>query len=303
MSTPKPVVSRGRHFSVIWVVPIIAIAVAAWMIYREWRNHGPEITIEFADGNGIEPGKTTLEHKGVDVGSVRSVTLKKDLSGVLVKLRLDRDAAKLAVGGSEFWIVHPEIGLSGIRGLDTLVSGVRLNVRPGSGAPATYFRGLDKTPAPENVEEGRAFFLRTDRLGTLQPQAPVFYRDIRVGSVESSRLTNDATGVLIRIRVQNEYANLVRTNSQFWNAGGIPIKISLFGGAQIRNTSIESLLSGAISFATPDQLGPEAKEGQEFQLETEVNKDWYKWKPAIEIHPPDELPKQQKSPLQTLMKE
>ncbi len=302
MSAPQPIVSRGRTFSLIWVVPIIAVAVATWMIYREWRSHGPEITIEFADGSGIEPGKTTLEHKGVDVGSVRAVKLKKDLSGVLVQLRLDRDAAKLAVAGSQFWIVHPEIGFSGIRGLDTLVSGVRLNVRPGTGAAATQFRGLDKAPAPDNAEEGRAFYLRTEHLGTLQPQAPVFYRDIRVGSVESSRLTDDSTAVLIRIRVQTEYADLVRTNSQFWNAGGIPIKISLFG-AEIRNTSVESLLSGAISFATPDQLGEVAKDGQEFPLATEVNKEWSKWKPVIPIHPPDDLPNQKMpSPLQTLMK-
>jgi paraquat-inducible protein B len=109
--------------------------------------------------------------------------------------------------------------------------------------------------------------------------------------------------VLIRIRIQNEYADLVRTNSQFWNAGGVPIKISLFG-AEIRNTSIESLLSGAISFVTPDQPGPVAKEEQVFQLATEVNKDWFKWHPVIPIHPPDELPPPEKTSnaLKTLIK-
>ncbi len=303
MSTPTPVVSRGATFSLIWVVPIVAALVAAWMIYREWRSHGPEVTIEFADGSGIEAGKTVLEHKGVSVGTVRAVQLKKDLSGVIVNLRLDKDAEQLAKTGSQFWLVHPEIGFSGIRGLDTLVSGVRLNVRPGSGGPATNFRGLDKTPAPDNSEAGRAFVLRTDRIGALSPQAPVFYRDIKIGEVESSRLTDDSTGVLIRIRVQTAYADLVRVNSQFWNAGGIPIKISLFG-AEIRNSSIESLLTGAISFATPDEPGAPAAEGQEFQLNTESNKDWLKWHPKIQIHPVDEAPEPSKHPsaLQTIMK-
>jgi paraquat-inducible protein B len=222
---------------------------------------------------------------------------------VIVQLRLEKSAQALRASGSQFWIVHPEIGFSGIRGLDTLVSGVRLNVRPGTGQPASAFRGLDKTPAPDNSAAGRAFVLRTDRLGALQPQAPVFYRDIKVGEVESSRLADDATGVLIRIRIQTAFADLVRGNSEFWNAGGIPIKISLFG-AEIRNSSLESLISGAISFATPDQPAAPAPDGTEFSLSTEANKEWLKWHPVIPVHSPDETPDTpaHPNPLQTIMK-
>lgn len=302
-AAPAPKVSRAPRVSLVWIVPIVAVAVAAWMIFREWRNHGPEITIEFSDGSGIEANKTELEYKGVSVGRVTSVELNRDLSGAIVRLRLERTAAELARDGAEFWVVHPEIGFSGVRGLDTLVSGVRLNARPGKGPPATYFRGLDKPPAPENTAEGRAFVLRTDRLGALEPQAAVMYRDIKVGVVEATRLADDATAVLIRIRVQTPYADLVRTNSQFWNAGGIPLKISLFG-AQIRSTSLESILAGAIAFATPDQPGPPAPDGAEFKLNTESDKDWLKWKPAITIHPPDEAPtRNQANSLPSLLKQ
>lgn len=286
---PAPKLSRRTSFSVVWIVPLVALLVAAWMVLREWKSHGPEVTIEFKDGSGIEAGKTELEFNGVSVGRVRRVTLKDDLSGVTVLLRLDKSAASLAKKGSAFWVVHPEIGFGGVRGLDTLVSGVRLNVQPGSGPEERHFRGLDKAPPIENAQDGKAFLLRTDRLGTLLPHAAVLYRDVKVGEVETSRLTEDATAVLIRIRVQLPYADLVRTNSQFWNAGGVPIKISLFG-AEVRSTSVESLLTGAIAFASPDELGPIAEEGAVFQLSTEVNKDWLKWHPKIPVHPPNEAP-------------
>ncbi len=286
-STPTPKVSRASRISLVWIVPIIAVVIAAWMILREWHDHGPEVTISFTDGSGIEANKTELEYKGVSVGRVTKVTLNQDLSGAEVELRLDKTAAKLARSGSEFWVVHPEIGFSGVKGLDTLVSGVRLNVRPGEGPPANKFRGLDKPPAPDNPEDGKAFVLRTDRLGSLAPQASVLYRDIKVGVVETSRLSDDSTSVLIRIRVQKPYTDLIRSNTQFWNAGGIPLKISLFGSS-LRSTSLESILAGAISFATPDQLGPVAAEDTEFKLNTESDKDWLKWKPAIPIQPADE---------------
>jgi paraquat-inducible protein B len=295
MNAPAPVVKRGPGFSLVWIVPIVAVAVAGWMIYREWRNHGPEIILEFADGSGLEANKTELEYKGVSVGRVQKVELKPDLSGTLIHLRLDKSATQLAREGSEFWVVHPEIGFSGVRGLDTLVSGVRLSVRPGFGRPATRFRGLDKTPAAENLQAGRAFEIRADRLGALATQAAVLYRDVKVGEVEASRLSDDGTGVLIRIRIHTPYVDLVRVNSQFWNAGGIPLKISLFGG-EIRSTSLESILAGAIAFATPDEPGAIAEDGTQFKLNAEADKDWLKWHPKISIHPPEEAPEKTPSP-------
>ncbi|HVS54239.1 MAG TPA: MlaD family protein [Opitutaceae bacterium] len=287
---PKPTVSRGPAFSVVWIVPLVALAVGGWMILREFRHRGPEIAIEFADSSGIEPDKTTLEYKGVDVGTVQSVELNPDLGGVTVRVRLTRSAAPLAVEGSRFWIVHPEIGFSGIRGIDTLLTGARLNVRPGRGAPATHFRGLDKIPPAENVNEGRAFLLQGDKLGSLSPGAPVFYREMKVGVVETSRLADDAASVLIRIRIDTPYAALVRTDTRFWNTGGATFKLSLLG-AELKSTSLESLFSGGVAFATPegkDGLAPEAPDGAMFPLHNEADKDWLKWQPHIPITPPEE---------------
>ena len=67
---PAPKVSDAPAFPLIWVVPLIALAIGGWMGFRELRNRGPEITIDFADSSGVEAGKTVLDYKGVSAGTV-----------------------------------------------------------------------------------------------------------------------------------------------------------------------------------------------------------------------------------------
>lgn len=288
-ATPK--VSRRPALPLIWVVPLLALAIAGWMIFRQFHNRGPEIAIEFANGAGVEAGKTELEHNGVAVGMVKSVTLKPDLSGVVIHLRLTKPAAALARTGSQFWIVHPEVSVSGIHGLETLVTGVRLKVRPGNGPTTNRFRGLDHPPPVEELSAGRAFVLRTDKLGGLSPGAPVYYRGVKVGDVETTRLADDASSALIRIRVYTPYVDLVRTNTQFWNASGIAFKLGI-SGAEFRTTTLPTLLAGGVCFATPDgnPLAPTALENTEYFLHEDVQKEWLRWEPRIKIHPIESAP-------------
>jgi paraquat-inducible protein B len=258
------------------------------MGFSELRRRGPEITIDFADGTGVEAGKTVLEYKGVSAGTVEAVELKPGLSGVTVRLRLTRTAASLASAGAQFWIVHPEIGFSGVRGLETLVTGVRLNVLPGKGPPADRFTGLDQTPVPQVTDRGRTFILQSERLGSLSTGAPVFYREFKVGEVEATRLSDDSTAVLTRIHLDAPYGDLVRTSSKFWNAGGFSFKVSLFGGAVLKDTSLESLVTGGVAFATPDgaPLAPAAPDEAHFTLASEPDKTWLTWHPQIPIKSP-----------------
>ncbi len=296
MTTPAtPRVSRRPSLPLIWVVPIVALLVAGWMILRQFRNRGPVITIEFAAAAGIEAGKTELEHKGVAVGVVKDVTLKRDLSGVIAEVRLTKSGATLAREGSQFWIVHPEVSLSGIHGLETLVTGVRLNVRPGRGAPANHFRGLDNPPPLDDRAAGRAFVLRAEKLGGISPGDPVYYRGVKVGSVETTRLADDATAAVIRIRVYTPYVDLVRTNTQFWNAGGISLRMGLHG-VEVRSNTLQSILAGGVEFATPGgELAAPALENTEYILHSEPEKEWQSWTPHVPIHPVDSVPEESKA--------
>jgi paraquat-inducible protein B len=281
---PPPHVSRAPSLPLIWVVPLVALLVGGWLIYREWRTRGPVITIQFSEGAGITAGRTILQHKGVPVGRVRAVDLSPDLRHVLVQVQLERSAAEIARAASAFWIVQPQFSLSGIEGLDTLLSGPRLAVRPGPGDVRHEFIGLSRPPPPANVDAGRAFLLETDRLNGLGTGTTVTFRDIPVGTVEESRLAPDSRRVLLRIRIQSPYDDLVRPNTRFWSSGGLSLRVGL-RGAQINASSLSSLLSGSISFATPDSDAalPPAGEGMRFVLHGEADNDWLKWNPVLPI--------------------
>ncbi len=82
--------------------------------------------------------------------------------------------------------------------------------------------------------------------------------------------------------------NLVRTNTRFWNTGGFSFKVNLFG-AELKDTSLESLVSGGMAFATPDTLplAPAAAAGAQFGLASEPDKEWLKWAPNIPVASPD----------------
>jgi paraquat-inducible protein B len=287
-ATPK--ISRAPSFPLVWVVPLVAVGIGAWMGIRELHDRGPEITIDFSDTSGVEAGKTVLDYKGVAAGTVESIELKPGLTGVTVRVRLKKSAEGLARQGSEFWIVRPEIGFSGVKGLETLVSGEHLNVMPGNGPKSLHFVGLDKTPAPDVKDEGRAFILKSDKLGSLTTGAPVVYREFKIGQVEASHIAQDSRSVLVRIHVDAPYVDLVRTNSRFWNTGGFSFKVSLFGGAQLKDTSLESLISGGVALATPNgPLAPPAAADATFDLAAEADKEWLKWSPEIPITSPATL--------------
>lgn len=284
MSSPAPTPVPGRSLSLIWLVPLIALVASGWLVYRQFREAGPVITIEFANGAGIQAGKTPLIYKGIVVGLVQAVTMSERLDAVTVEVALEPGAAALAAEGSEFWLVHPEIGLTGVKGLETLLSGVQLKVHAGTGAPARRFKALAKAPAKEAYVAGRQFLLRAEKLGSLNPGAPVFYREVKVGAVDSHRLADDATHVLVTINVFEPYDRLVRPDTRFWNAGGITMKLGLTG-AQVHSNSLESLVAGGVAFATPEHpaAGEPAGELTVFDLHDDADKVWLKWAPRIDL--------------------
>lgn len=285
-SQPTPKITRRRGLPLIWIIPIIAALVSGWLVYRDVIGRGERIVISFANGSGIEAGKTMVEHNGVAVGVVKDVALTQNLDGVRVTVELDKTAKRLAAEDSKFWIVKPRLGFGGVSGLETLLTGVRIQVQPGTGKAAAEFSGLEEAPQRNDVP-GKIFELIATELGSLNKGVAVYYREMQVGNVIASRLADDGSAVLIRIQVNKPYDALVRINTQFWNAGGIDVKVGLLG-AQVNTTSLESITRGGVAFATPDEPGQLADENARFTLNKETDKDWKKWAPKIPLDPKPE---------------
>lgn len=286
---PKAKIEKARRAWWLWGVPLGALALCAWFIYRDFVATGPMITIHFQDASGLEENNTMISYLGATVGQVKSVKLTKDSSSVEVKARLTGSGGQLARSGTSFWIVRPEVKIGAISGLRTIISGEYIAVRPGNGARTNHFTGAEVEPVAEEPGALHITLLVPD-LGSLQEQSAIYYRGIKVGEVLKYQLGDDGKEVRLQARVQKEYAPLVRANSKFWNAGGIDFHFGLFRGAEISAGSAKTLLSGGIAFATPPELGEPASDGAMFRLYDKPEDAWKDWMPVINLKLPDQAP-------------
>ena len=118
-----PELRSAQRWNVVWVVPILAMLIGGWMLYRSISSKGPEIRIRFDTAEGIQAGKTELRCRSVNVGKVTRVELAEDLSSVLVYCTMDAGNEKLLRKGSRFWVVRPRVSAADISGLGTLLTG------------------------------------------------------------------------------------------------------------------------------------------------------------------------------------
>jgi len=285
---PKAEIKKTRHAWWLWLVPLGALALCTWFVYRDYIATGPVITIYFQDASGLEENNTQIRLLGATVGQVKRLALTRESNRVAVKARLAGSAKQLAKAGTVFWIVRPEFKVGAISGLRTIISGEYIAVRPGNGAHTNVFVGAETEPISE--EAGALHLtLLVPSLRSVQEESSVYYRGIKVGEVLKYQLSEDAQGVKIRARIHKEYAPLVRANSKFWNAGGIDFRFGLFKGAEISAESAKTLLSGGIEFATPTDAGEPATDGTVFRLYEKPEDAWKNWMPEIKLNLTDEL--------------
>ena len=280
---PKARIRRRRLFRVVWVVPVIALAVAAYLVWQHMRSVGPEISIRFDDAAGLRVGQTPVNYRGVQVGEVIGIALSADRKQAEVKVRLHKDAAPIATEGAQFWIVRPQIGLGNVTGLNTVLSGPEINVRPGNGEKAvTEFNGLANAPVALGVP-GLRLVLRTERPKGVRVNTPVNYRGVEVGFVHKIELAPNTASADLHILIHSRYAGLVRAGSAFWNTSGISAQGGILKGIELEIESLRTLVTGSIEFATPSEKSPPVKPGTVFFLHDKPKDEWLAWSAKIPL--------------------
>ena len=266
---PVAVVEPPRRFRIplVWVIPLVAALIGLFLAARTYYEQGPTITIAFRTGVGLEPGKTRIKYKDVDVGQLSSVALADDGSHVVATARLAREAARLLVDDTRFWVVSARVSGSSVSGLDTLLSGAYIGMDVGKSSEARrHFTGLDEAPVVSFDVPGRYFSLEAPTLGSLDVGTPVYYRRIPVGQVTGFRLDKTGKHVDLRIFVKAPYDRFVTADTRFWNASGVDVKLGA-DGVQVNTESLTSIVAGGLSFLTPESADSEpAPQDQVFHL-------------------------------------
>jgi len=286
---PKARIAKRWRVSWIWFVPVIAAGFVGWLIVRTYIQRGPRVTVTFSDAKELEAGKSEVKFRGAKIGMVTGIKMSKDLQSVRIRIEFDKSASDLARGGSQFWIVEPQVTAERIRGLRAIVSGNFVEVKPGTGDRTNYFTGLEEAPVLAHQRKGLEIVLLREQLGSIENGTAIYFRGIQVGEVTHFELSSNAVAVRISAHIDEGYEPLVRENTKFWNAGGINFNLGLLG-ANLRAQSFKALIAGGIAFNTPPQPGPCVKEGAVFRLYEKAEDEWEKWASSIMISPPPTEP-------------
>jgi paraquat-inducible protein B len=265
---PTAGVHRRRRIPLIWIVPILTALIAIWLAWDTFSKKGPTITIAFDSGAGLTAGQSQLKYKNVVMGTVKSITVAPDLTKVIVTIETVREAEPLLTDKTIFWVVKPELFAGNITGLETLISGSYIGMRPSAerGQPKRDFVGEQDPPVLQAWTKGTTYMLDSKRLGSISLGSPIFFRDIEVGTVLGWDIGDLASKVTIHAFVRAPYDQYVRVDTMFWNASGISVKLG-GDGVQVRMESLRALLLGGIAFETPmDAKQPAAAANQEFPL-------------------------------------
>ncbi|SRR6266404_312200 len=249
---PHASTRRSRRVSAIWIIPLVAVAIGAWLAWDTLSKEGPTIKISFESGEGLQAGQSQLKYKDIVFGTVKSLELSPDKTHVVITVATTAEAKPLLTDGTVFWVVKPRLFAGNISGLETVLSGSYIGMLPSQTAGKTQhdFVGQEDPPILQANVPGRVFHLKSTRIGSISVGSPVFFRDLGVGQVLGWDIADMAESVTIRAFVRAPYDTYVHDETRFWNASGLSIKLG-GAGVEVQMESLRALLLGGIAFETP----------------------------------------------------
>lgn len=260
-------INKKREFQLIWLLPLCALLVSAWLIYKAVSDKGPVITINFTNADGLEIDKTKIKYLDVEIGKVTAISINDDLKTISVTAQMNKDTGSYLTNNTQFWVVRPQVGLGGISGLGTLLSGAYIAINPEKGKREQHFMGLPVPPALTINEKGKQFILETTNVGSMRSGTPINFHGITVGEVISYELASNADNIKLHIFINAPYDQFIRKESLFWIDSGIDLSAGA-DGFKVRTGPLVSLLSGGIAFRNPtnEKAVENAAENTVFQL-------------------------------------
>ncbi len=251
MSAQIPQVEESSKFNFItsiWIVPFIALIIAAWLAYQYFSELGPEIKISFPANEGLNAGQSQIKYRNVPIGTIKKIVLQKDGEGVTVIARMEKSAVPYLNSNAKFWIVKPEVGMSGVSGLDTLISGTYINMHSEKGGKSQkIFSGLSE--GYRYSEEGKYFQLTAPSGYNIKEGTPIFLKNIQVGQVEHINISLDGQSVEFAIFIKQHYVAYVHRSSKFWVTSAIDVSFS-GGRLDVNMAPVTSLVQGGIEFTS-----------------------------------------------------
>ncbi len=264
----RPVKQRiWRRLSLVWIVPIFALAVSLFAAWQNYADRGTLITISFENAAGIAAGETLIKYRDVTVGEVEKVEFAPGLGDVLVHARVDKTVAPYLDDDAQFWVVRPDVSVRGITGLDTVLSGVYIQGNWDTEADVAQeeFFGLEAPVLTLAGQRGTRVVLRTTEGSTVSAGSPVLHKGIEVGYLEKPELNYDGTEVVVSAFIESPYDRRITTSTRFWDTSGFSVSFGT-GGVSLDVNSLASLIEGGVAFDTVVSGGDPVDDGHTFSI-------------------------------------
>jgi len=254
VEAPEARVAGGLKFSKVWLVPVVALVIGLWMTYSHYAGQGPIIEITFQSGEGIQAGTTKVRRKNVEIGEVLDLRLSEDAEKVVLSVRIYDHAKQLLREDSQFWVVRPRIGVGGISGLSTLLSGAYIELSPGSEEDLEdEFNGLETPPVTPLGTPGLPVTLNSAGSQALHEGDPILFHGIQVGTIEHGNFDNQKRRSHYDAFIAAPYDELVSENTRFWFNSGLSVELSA-DGIRFDIASLSTVLAGGVAFDVPEGL-------------------------------------------------
>ena len=208
---------------------------------------------------------TRIIYRGEVAGSIHKI--QRQQNEITLTAGLLPDFAFLLKEQSQFWLVKPNISLSGLSDTDALFGGSYVSVNAGQGERHKTFELFTTPPIKHLSASGLQLSLQSKDSNSVNSGSPISYQGISIGQVDNASIDEASGGVKINITIDDEYKHLVTPYSRFYNASGISISGGL-NNFRVQTESVDTILRGGISFYNPEKTPTDekVKEGENFAL-------------------------------------
>ena len=251
MEIKEPIIDNKNSITFltsIWIVPFIALIIGAWLIYEHFSQLGPEIEIEFSQSGGLKAGQSVIKFRDVPVGKIERIEINNNKDGVIVYARINKDATAFLNETTKFWIVKPEVGFSGVSGLDTLLTGSYIKMYAKKGKENVYkFKGL--TNKYIDINDGFYYIIESSFPVKVKKSTPVFFKGLQIGEIDNVSLDTNNKKLALVARIYKNYGNLVNITTKFWVQSLLDLKLS-DNRLEVNMAPLPILLLGGIALDT-----------------------------------------------------
>lgn len=196
---------------------------------------------------------TRLLYRGVEIGAIHQTKIQGDKQQL--QLGLLPEYQHILKADTQFYIVKPNLSISGASDTDALFGGAYITFNLGQGKAKKQFTLFSQPPVKLASSPGLQLSLSTEHANVATPGSAISYRGISIGQVDNVSLNKIDDEIKVNITIDEEHRDLLQSTSRFYNAGGMTISGGL-SDFVVKTESIDAILRGGISFYNPEVLLP-----------------------------------------------